>query len=178
MLSERWKDNASAYLSLAVPEFPNYFVVGGPNSATGGGSLLIIFESIIGYIVKAIEKLEREHLKSIEVKQEVLSSWERYLDAYFPRTVHVGNCTSWYKSGEADRKVVGLWPGSSLHARKTLDHPRWEDFNFERLPDQDILEWLGDGWTKADKTKGDVSYYLDEVDFPPVPSAVAENDGS
>lgn len=130
---------------------------------------MIIFESIIGYVVKAVEKLQREHLKSIEVKEEVLASWERYTDAYFPRTVHTGSCTSWYKNGVADNKVVGLWPGSSLHARKALDHPRWEDFTFDRLPDHDILGWLGDGWTNADKTKGDVSYYLAEVDFPPVP---------
>jgi hypothetical protein len=28
---------------------------------------------------------------------------------------------------------------------------------------------LGDGWTAADKEAGDVSAYLDEVDYPPVP---------
>jgi hypothetical protein len=106
----------------------------------------------------------------MEVKEEPLTSWEQYMAGHFPRTVHTGSCTSWYKNGAADHKIVGLWPGSSLHARKVLEHPRWEDYNYERLPDQGTLEWLGDGWTKADKTKGDVSCYLDTVDFPPVPS--------
>jgi hypothetical protein len=27
--------------------------------------------------------------------------------------------------------VVGLWPGRSLHARKTLENPRWEDLDFD-----------------------------------------------
>jgi len=173
-LSSIWssESSASAYLSHSVPNIPNFFFVGGPNSATGGGSLLIIFESIIGYVTKAIAKLSREQLKSIEVKEESLQAWERYMDAYFPTTVHVGGCRSWYKAGKEGKeaKVVGLWPGSSLHAKKTLDHPRWEDYNWERWEGEDMFEWLGDGWTVADKTKGDVSYYLDEVDFPEVPS--------
>ena len=147
-------------------------MVGGPNSATGGGSFLIILESIIGYIIKAVAKLTREHLKSLSITPSALASWERYLAAYFPGTVHVGNCTSWYKAGRSgpEHKILGLWPGSSLHARKALMEPRWEDFEYQKLnEEQDLLEWLGDGWTIADRTKGDCSYYLDEVDFPPVP---------
>lgn len=68
---------------------------------------------------------------------------------------------------------MGLWPGSSLHAKKTLEHPRWEDFEFG-YGDQNIegekgiLGWLGDGWTTADREAGDTSWYLDEVDYPPV----------
>jgi cation diffusion facilitator CzcD-associated flavoprotein CzcO len=36
VLSERWKENASFYLSPPMPKFPNFFVVGRPNSATSG----------------------------------------------------------------------------------------------------------------------------------------------
>ena len=31
-LDEVWKDWPSAYLSIAVPEFPNFFMLNGPNS--------------------------------------------------------------------------------------------------------------------------------------------------
>ncbi|KEF51583.1 uncharacterized protein A1O9_12500, partial [Exophiala aquamarina CBS 119918] len=127
-LANQWKKYSSAYLSLAQPNFPNYFTVGGPNSATSGGSLLIIFESVIGYIVKAVQKIAREHIKCMVVKQHSLNEWEEYVDAYFPGTVHIEECPSWYKAGETNHRVVGLWPGSSLHARKTLETPRWEDF--------------------------------------------------
>lgn len=154
-------------MSHSVPSLPNYFFVGGPNAATGGGSLLIIFESIIGYVVKAVAKLSREHLKSISAKRSALASWEAYLDAYFPGTVHVDECTSWYK---VNGKITGLWPGSSLHARATLENPRWEDFDYETMEERDPLEWLGNGWTVADKERGDLSFYLDEVDYPPVAS--------
>ncbi len=166
-ISDIWSHHASAYMSHSVPDFPNYFFVGGPNSATGGGSLLIIFESIIGYVVKAVQKLSRERLRSIQVKASALASWNAYLEAYFPRTVHVDDCSSWYK---VNGKITGLWPGSSLHARATLENPRWEDFEYEQVPGHDLLEWLGNGWTVADKERGDLSFYLDKVDYPPVPS--------
>ena len=112
--------------------------------------MLIIFDSIIGYIVKAAQKMAREHIKTIEVKRKPLHEWEKYMDAYFPTTVHLEGCTSWYKAGESNHRVVGLWPGSSLHARKTLENPRWEDFEFgyedeNSEGEKGILGWLGDG---------------------------------
>jgi hypothetical protein len=168
-LSDQWKDIPTAYMSLATPNFPNYFVVGGPNSATGGGSLLIIFESVISYIVQCIQKLQREKILSMEVSPPALKAWNNYCDAYFPGTVHVSNCRSWYKGGKEDGRVVGLWPGSSNHANRALKYPRWEDWVYTRKDDDGLLGWLADGWTEADRHGGDTSAYLDEADVPPVP---------
>jgi cation diffusion facilitator CzcD-associated flavoprotein CzcO len=165
-LNERWQTRASAYMSLSVPGFPNYFMVGGPNSATGGGSLLLILESVIGYVVKAVEKISREHLRAMEVGEKALASWTSYLDRYFPRTVHVDDCTSWYK---VDGNITGLWPGSSLHAMKALQNPRWEDYEYAGQDIEDPLHWIGDGWTVYDVIRGDLGYYVDYADIPPIP---------
>lgn len=172
-LAEHWKEYPTAYMSLATVNFPNLFIVGGPNSATGGGSLLIIFESVISYIVKCIQKMQREKLLSMEISPAAEKAWIDYCDAYFPGTVHVSTCRSWYKGGKEDGRVVGLWPGSSNHANRALKHPRWEDWVY-RLRDESegLLGWLGDGWTEADRLGGDTSSYLDEADIPPVPVAV------
>jgi hypothetical protein len=166
-LRDRWSPHASAYLSHSIPGFPNYFMVGGPNSATGGGSLLLIFESVVNYIVKAVRKISCEHLKTMEVTESALASWSAYLDRYFPATVHLDHCSSWYK---INGKITGLWPGSSLHAMVTLANPRWEDYHYQPLDGHDPLEWLGNGWTIEDQNRGDLSYYLDQVDRPPIPS--------
>ncbi|KAJ5604787.1 hypothetical protein N7510_009941 [Penicillium lagena] len=166
-LSTAWKDHASAYLSHSVRGFPNYFIVGGPNSATGGGSLLLILESVIGYIIKAVQKISREHIMAMEVKQSALDSWSTYLDNYFPRTVHVDRCSSWYK---INGKIIGLYPGSSLHAMKTMEHPRWEDYEYSNIGSHDAMEWLGNGWTREDVKRGNLGQYLDRVDIPPIPT--------
>ena len=175
-LSEQWASAPSAYMSLATPNFPNFFIVGGPNSATGGGSLLIIFESVISYIVKCIQKMQREKLRSMEISLAAEKSWDNYCAAYFPGTVHAASCRSWYKGGKEDGKVVGLWPGSSNHANRVLKNPRWEDWRYKPRDESDgLLGWLGDGWTEADRNGGDTSAYLDEADFPPIPEPVKLN---
>ncbi|KAI8656424.1 hypothetical protein LRP88_11729 [Fusarium phalaenopsidis] len=166
-LASRWETRAGAYLSHSVPGFPNYFVVGGPNSATGGGSLLLILESVMGYIVKAVQKISREHLRFMEVKKEALGAWTTHIDKYFPNTVHVDSCTSWYKYND---QVIGLWPGSSLHAMETLAHPRWEDYSYETDEGIGKLDWIGNGWTQEDVRRGDLGYYVDAFDVPPVPT--------
>jgi hypothetical protein len=44
--------------------------------------------------------------------------------------------------------------GSCLHALRVLEHPRWEDFEYEQLDEiKNRFHWLGDGQTYSDKTK-------------------------
>jgi hypothetical protein len=44
--------------------------------------------------------------------------------------------------------------GSCLHALRALEHPRWEDFDYEQLDKiKNRFHWLGDGQTYDDKTK-------------------------
>lgn len=62
--------------------------------------------------------------------------------------------------------------GSCLHAVRALEHPRWEDYNYEYLDPgvKSKLYWLGDGSTYNEKYMvGDTAWYLndDELDIPP-----------
>ncbi|KAH8112943.1 FAD/NAD-binding domain-containing protein [Phellopilus nigrolimitatus] len=172
-LLERYKPHPETYLSLCSDGFPNWFMSFGPNSVFGTGTLIIVMERQIDYAVEAAKKLQREHLKSIEPKKEAVADFDEYLEHYFRTTVFNEPCRSWYKAGKADGRIIGLWPGSSLHAMRTLKHPRWEDYNFEPLDGiQNRFHWLGDGSTHNEKhMTGDRAWYLnpEEVDIPPVP---------
>ncbi|KAI0628458.1 FAD/NAD-P-binding domain-containing protein [Trametes polyzona] len=178
-LNARWRPHPVSYLSVAVDGFPNLFMALGPNSGVGSGSLLALIEYQVAYAVQATAKLQRERLKSIEVKPEALRDFDEYLEAYFQTTVYSEKCRSWYKMGKEEGRVVGLWPGSTLHALKALSHPRWEDYNYERADPEvgNRMYWLGDGQTHSEKTlTGDRAWYLREpfLDIPPgkcMPSA-------
>jgi cation diffusion facilitator CzcD-associated flavoprotein CzcO len=81
-LSERWAATAGppqAYLSLAVDGFPNLFVCGGPHSAVTSGSLVTVAEHVVGYIVEAVRKMQRERLRSMEVRREAVVDWNAYV---------------------------------------------------------------------------------------------------
>ncbi|KAG6883310.1 hypothetical protein C0993_006878, partial [Termitomyces sp. T159_Od127] len=150
-LSDKNDPYPRTYLAIATEGFPNWFQTLGPNAAVGAGSLLVIVEKQVDYVVAATLKLQRERLKSIE-------------------TVFSEKCRSWYKAGKDVGRVIALWPGSSLHAARALEHPRWEDYNYEPLdgPVKNRMYWLGDGQTVDNKSpNGDKAWYLKDIDYPP-----------
>ncbi|KAH8099899.1 hypothetical protein BXZ70DRAFT_1008869 [Cristinia sonorae] len=172
-LGAKWSPHPTTYLSTCVDGFPNYFFSLGPNGALGTGSLTAVIERQVGFAVMATRKLQRERLRSIEVKEEAVKDFDEYLENYFPTSVYSENCRSWYKMGKQNGRVVGLWPGSCMHAIRALQHPRWEDFTYEHEEDvQNRFHWFGNGSTYAEKYGvGEGAFYLTkaEIDYPPVP---------
>jgi len=79
-------------------------------------------------------------------------------------------CNSWYRSeGGKGNRIVGLWPGSTLHAIETYRAPRWEDYEYESL-NENRLRWIGNGWSVTHmEGGGDPAFYLEPnvVDVPP-----------
>ncbi|KAG7412186.1 FAD-binding monooxygenase moxY [Fusarium oxysporum f. sp. rapae] len=167
-LAEKWKPHFESYISLAVDEFPNFFLIAGPNCGLGSGSLLSVFEAQGDYIVKAIRKLQKEDYATIEVKPERVADFSQYIDEYFKGTVYTDECSSWYRAGRLGSRVVALWPGSSAQCLEVLRAPRWEDYEFESTdPTGNLLRWMGNGWSQV-LTEGDPSWFLDRdvVDAP------------
>jgi hypothetical protein len=84
-------------------------------------------------------------------------------------TTSLIKCKSWYRSENGSGNwIIGLWPGSTLHAVESLGSVRWEDFDFESSdPTGNRLRWLGNGWSITE-TDGDPSWYLnpDVVEIP------------
>ncbi|EIW74531.1 FAD/NAD(P)-binding domain-containing protein [Coniophora puteana RWD-64-598 SS2] len=180
-LQDHYTPHPVTYLSLCTDGFPNWFNTLGPNSAIGSGALLCVIEKEVEYAAKVVQKMQRERIKSIDVKREAVEDFDRYLQAYFPKTVYSSKCRSWYKMGKEEGRVSGLWPGSSLHALRAFEHPRWEDFDYEyqntgeegsAVSRSNRFHWLGDGFSYNEKYMvGDRAWYLrdDQVDYPPVP---------
>jgi cation diffusion facilitator CzcD-associated flavoprotein CzcO len=168
-LQKRFTPYPETYLTMCVDSFPNFFMMLGPNSAIGSGSLTMMIESEGDYIIKAIRKLQKEDYLTISPKPSIVKDFSEYCQEYFKKTVYMDECNSWYRSdgGKGDR-VTGLWPGSTLHCLETLRSPRWEDFEFESK-EENRLRWLGNGWSVTQlEGGGDPAWYLEPgmVDVP------------
>jgi len=72
-LSERWADGASAYLGMAVPGFPNMFMILGPNGPFT--NLPPSIEAQVEWISDLIATAERDGLRTIEPTQEAEDGW-------------------------------------------------------------------------------------------------------
>ncbi|KAJ9144222.1 FAD/NAD(P)-binding domain-containing protein [Pleurostoma richardsiae] len=171
-LGQRWRPYMESYISVAVDGFPNFLMVGGPNSGVGVGSLTIVLESAGDYVVKVVRKMQKEDYASIEPKAQRVADFSAIVDEYFKRTVFSDECSSWYRGGRRSGRIVALWPGSTPHCLEALRAPRWEDYDYEPVPNEagstsNALRWMGNGWSQT-QVDGDPSWYLDEgaVDVP------------
>jgi cation diffusion facilitator CzcD-associated flavoprotein CzcO len=124
-MESKFKPYAETYLSLAIDDFPNHFMMLGPNAAVGTGPLTLIMEATGDYIVKAIRKMQKEKVIKMVAQKRRVKDFSAIVDNYFKKTVYLDKCSSWYKTGQAGSRITGLWPGSALHAMETLRSQRW-----------------------------------------------------
>ena len=161
-LQKKFQPHAETYLAVAVDGFPNFFMMFGPNSAIGSGSLTMMFETEGDYITKCIRKLQKEDYVTMMPKPERVADFSEYVAEYFKKTVYLDECASWYRSeGGKGNRIIGLWPGSTLHCLEALRAPRWEDYDFESK-DENRFRWLGNGWSVTHlEGGGDPAWYLE-----------------
>jgi len=82
-LHERWsKDGPRAYLSMMVPDFPNMFMLYGPNSqpVSGGTSLPAWYQIWSKYIAQCLVTLIEGGLSSVQVTPEAHDRYNEALD--------------------------------------------------------------------------------------------------
>lgn len=110
ILRETWKNGAFAYLGMAVPHFPNFFLLYGPNTNLGHNSILLMMEAQFNYIIGAVQGLLSRPGSAFDVRAEIAQHFDDELQTQFQGTAWAGGCTSWYKN--ADGRIVNNWSGT------------------------------------------------------------------
>ena len=125
-LNQAWRDGAEAYLGITVHGFPNLFMLYGPNTNLGHNSIIYMIESQIAYVVSALETLERDGHRFVDVRPGVQDDFNRRLQARMRDTVWDQGCESWYKT--ASGKNTNNWPGFTFSYRQRTRHLDPEDY--------------------------------------------------
>ncbi|KIW97749.1 uncharacterized protein Z519_01333 [Cladophialophora bantiana CBS 173.52] len=160
-LSKYWSDEPLHYLSIAVPKFPNYFIIGGPNSPIANGSLISGLEVELDYAYSCVEKMQTENITSMDVKEEAMRDFIEHRNESMKAFVWSGDCRSWYKNGRIDGPVIGPWPGSSWHFNEALEKPRFEDYNLTYMQ-RNRFSYLGYGRTLREELGESTAEHLTE----------------
>jgi cation diffusion facilitator CzcD-associated flavoprotein CzcO len=112
-LRDVWSQYPHAYLGTSLPDFPNLFIVTGPNTGIGHTSALFIIESQMNYILDCITTLNAKGLRSIEVRRDAERTYTEMIHREMERTVwKSGGCHSWYQSKSGH--VIAMFPGFSF----------------------------------------------------------------
>jgi 4-hydroxyacetophenone monooxygenase len=121
-LRETWgPDDARAYLGMSVPDFPNFFILFGPNTNAGhGGSAFLHTEFQVRYVMRMVAAMIDRDLASVECRQDVHDAYNEELDAALARTVWAHPAvTNYYRNSSG--RIVGSSPWKYVdYWRRTL----------------------------------------------------------
>ena len=117
-LAEEWGEIARAYLGLSVPGFPNMFLLYGPNTNGGSGSVVNTLECGIGHVLAALRAMESARARRIEVRPAAAEDFDRELRAALAKTVWHSGCSNWYvdENGNDPSNWPWIW---STYKRRT-----------------------------------------------------------
>lgn len=150
-------DGPQMYLATTIPHFPNFFVVNGVRGNWASGTALPSIEICCEYILRCCAKIQSDHLKSLEVKQEPITQLYEHIDAWHEGSVWNAPCKSWYKNNIVGGKLW-IWAGSALHFLKTMKgEPRFEHYEIE-YKERNMWSFLGNGRVKTEVLKGTEGY--------------------
>ena len=125
-LDDVWSESPTAYLSISIPEFPNFFMLNGPNGPVGNFSLISIAESQVSYILTLLEEIRGGRCREISANADVSASCEEERVAAAKKSIWSTGCKSWYldKNG-----VPASWPWSRDKFFEVMADPKLEAFD-------------------------------------------------
>ncbi|KAG7086270.1 hypothetical protein E1B28_002236 [Marasmius oreades] len=135
----------TAYMGTTLPGFPNFYMIAGPNTATGHTSVIYTEECQINYMLQLIEPVLRGDLKTAEVTDHATKRYNDIIQSRLRKSVFV-DCVSWYRKG-SEGKVTSIFPGMSTLFWWWFRRVNWEDYNIsgrteEWQREQRRQEWV------------------------------------
>ena len=125
-LDEAWADGPHAYRSVAVPGFPNLFMLMGPHSPIGNQSLVIIAEDQADYAMWWINEIREGRVVAAAPKDVATKDYNEQVKAALPQTVWATGCKSWYIGKDG---LPELFPWNPVRHRELLASPEVDHFD-------------------------------------------------
>jgi cation diffusion facilitator CzcD-associated flavoprotein CzcO len=129
LLADRWAPHMSALRGTTVQDFPNLFLLVGPNTALGHNSIIYIIEAQLDYVLGALAAMDRRNAAAIEPTPVAQSGYNEKLQRSLANSVwSTGGCTSFYLD-EAGMNTT-LWPHRAALFRRAVSRFRPGEYTF------------------------------------------------
>ena len=137
-LREKWRDGAYAYLGMAVPDFPNFFLLYGPNTNVGSNSVIFMLEAQARYIVRALKHMRRKRKAYVAVRAKTMADFIAKIDGWMEGTVWLTRCSNYFRAPNG--RVVTQWPRSARAFWGMTRRFRPTDYTFEPPSENTAVE--------------------------------------
>ncbi len=125
LLDAVWKDAPSAYMAISVPDFPNFFLLNGPNSPVGNFSLIDVAERQFDYVLQLLEMVRSGQCTGLSASGQAMEKFDRQRKKAARNTIWNSGCKSWYLDGDG---LPTAWPWTYDKFREEMSNPRLEDY--------------------------------------------------
>jgi hypothetical protein len=112
-------------MAVAMPDFPNFFMLNGPNGPVGNFSLIDIAEQQLHYIWTFIDKLRAGECREIAPTPAAMAAFEHDRVEAAKKTVFGSGCQSWYLDAEG---VPATWPWTRTRFCEEMKAPRMDAY--------------------------------------------------
>jgi 4-hydroxyacetophenone monooxygenase len=129
-LNTQWDGIARAYMGITVPNFPNFFMLYGPNTnLVVNGSIIYFAECQVQYVLGCLDMLLGEGHRAIDCKRDVHDAYNERIDkANRLRTWGASKVNSWYKNEKGH--VTQNWPFNLIEYWQQTREPDPADYVF------------------------------------------------
>jgi len=125
-LESLWTKRPVAYLAISMPDFPNFFMLNGPNGPVGNFSLIDIAEHQWGYISQLMDRLWARKCTEISATRSAMEMFDSARVEAAKKTVwYTGGCKSWYLDAEG---IPASWPWNYSRFVAEMAEPQWDAF--------------------------------------------------
>ncbi len=132
-LDDVWADGPFAYMALAVPDFPNFFMLQGPNSPVGNFSLIEVGELQMEYIMQLVEMIRSGALDEVSPSREAMARFDAERRVAARSTIWNSGCKSWYLDATG---LPTAWPWTFDRFREEMARPRLDDLDLRRRTEE------------------------------------------
>lgn len=128
-LEQAWeRDGARAYLGITVPDFPNLFIIYGPNGQARGGGLIKWLEIWSRYALRTIVAMVEQGIKSVDLRRDVFADYNDRMDAALDECVWgIDGSASYYVNAHGRSGVNMPWTPAEYYA--WVEKPDLTDYN-------------------------------------------------
>ena len=118
-MNEIWQGSPEAYRGTTLSDFPNFFLVLGPNLAIGHNSAFIVIEAQLDYIMGALKEMRKNHTQRLEVSHIAQQKYNDTVQQALQSTVwNTGGCSSYYIDQNGKNSIGFPW--STITLKKLL----------------------------------------------------------
>jgi hypothetical protein len=112
-------------MAISMPDFPNFFMLNGPNGPVGNFSLIDVAELQFAYIMQLVDQVRSGVCAEVCASHTAMARFEADRKEAAKTTIWKSGCKSWY----LDRNGVPMaWPWTFDRFIEEMAAPRLGDF--------------------------------------------------